>query len=103
MQLDHKLAFIAGYIDGDGSVCARSPSISITGNATILGWIKGILDKFSPNKTRTKESMVRPITKASEGVSEYGIAGRRAEKVIRTITGMGLPLMQRKWKNKLIT
>lgn len=92
-----ELAFISGYLDGDGSVSGRGPSIQITGNSQMLKWIKSVFDCFSPNLKEYKNADVRQITKAADGICSYNIYGKRVDKIIKAILAMKLPLLERKW------
>jgi len=100
---DEILAFIAGYIDGDGAmnkykIKSKSKKlkynqylhIMIVGSRDMLLWIKSIVDKLFPRKNA---SNVTPLKK----IFSYRFAGTRAEGFAKLIKALHLPLFKRKW------
>lgn len=76
------LAFITGYIDGDGCIFTEKPptghlrlGIQVTGTYEVLCWIKHLFDEIAPSKYPAK---VRCIGK----VYSYKIVGKKAETIL---------------------
>lgn len=101
-QLDHQLAFIVGYLDGDGWICYENRvgakpviQVGVCGTYNLLYWMKGVLDGISKSETGS----IRKKNKARS--YEYRFGQRKALSLLRSVTNLGLPLMERKWQ-KLI-
>lgn len=94
-------AYIAGFLDGDGSIHASlnswspgSLTISVGGRRAILEWIKAWFDLWAPRRYN-----IRPanVSKVKRNFWHYGVSGGRATAIWEKFSAMGLPLMQRKW------
>lgn len=95
-----KLAWIKGYIDGDGC-------LSITNNhkvcigiisscPAILHWIKAIIDPIFPTSY-----MDREYSNVNENATEswqYNVNGYRGIRIIDTLSRLPTPELARKWK-----
>lgn len=95
------LAFIVGYLDGDGSIhmslqqykdsTYRSVVISFRGTGDLLGWIKAQFDRLVPPH-RGEASVIE-----SGRYPEYKVRGKRAEAIIRVLASLDVPRLERKW------
>jgi hypothetical protein len=106
---DNALAFIAGYIDGDGSVLlgfkqrkrvSDYPEISISAAGTfeVLSWIKCIFDEMCPPDINRTSSQV--LKQKDTNIWVYKIGGTRAVCIIETLLKLSLPIrLKRKWDN----
>lgn len=91
------LAFIIGYIDGDGCIftekVAKQPlrvGLQVTSTREVLVWIKGWMNALAPS--------VRMSRVAQTGkVCSYKIVGRKTESVLRTLLALPTPKLERKW------
>lgn len=94
LSFNRKLAFIAGYIDGDGSIYTQHgklPTIEILGTYEMLDWI---------NKTLKKYNFNNKISKAKKTSSISRIKFQGTGKIIalcKNIRKLKLPLLERKW------
>jgi hypothetical protein len=91
------LSFIAGYIDGDGSIGQYSnknghqyAKISVCGTKEILDWVKETLSEFG-----YKPAGVYKIKSAK--CYQMAINGYEAVRLYKEINKLGLPLNKRKW------
>lgn len=98
------LAYIAGIIDGDGTVRISNIKqgldvlkISVTsGSPPVLDWIKSVFDDYFPDVRYSAGVWKRKTSYV------YEIAGGRASKVAKEIMSLNLPLLECKW-SKAIT
>ena len=95
---DLSLAFIIGYIDGDGCVFVeklmKQPlriGIQITSTREMLDWIKHWLDALAPSPR-----MAHVIQTGK--VCSYKIVGQKTEEVLRTLLALPTPKLDRKWR-----
>lgn len=88
---EQSLAFIAGYIDGDGSYTTANglPRLKIVGTKSILEWIKSTLSAGSANVRAVKNSQCY----------EIAYTGKVAILARSRYIEMNLPFMERKFKN----
>ena len=94
---ENELAFIKGYIDGDG--CIDEPidiigkkrlRISIVGTKKILEWIRGTLtDEYN----LTSKTRVLP----HENIYRYAINGKNAIIAAKNLSCLKTPGLHRKW------
>lgn len=102
LRLDNSLilCFIAGYIDGDGSIYQTSNTyklkeyktvnISIRGTESILLWIKDAFDSMFISQ--------RPCSLSFHDKHyQYRVSGKRAIEIINCVNSLNLPILQRKW------
>ena len=98
---DNGLAYIIGYIDGDGSISETrghykqavyfSKAISVRGTIAVLIWIKQVFDaSFSSSRSD-------PGVHVYQGHAQYRVAGRRAEQIIAALKQLDTPKLARKW------
>jgi hypothetical protein len=104
LSFEHSLAFIIGYIDGDGSICKTVDKIeknnkvidkefivlSICGTYEMLCWIKKFFDTLIPTPKLAN------VLKTGN-IYRYGIKGDRAIKLIKQLKLIGVPKLERKW------
>lgn len=99
-ETEHIISFLAGYIDGDGSIgystykwkdVVRKSTFHINwlGTQQLLEWSKlqliPILGEGKSNVNKHK------------GIFIYGVSGARAEQFKSIVLSMGLPILERKW------
>lgn len=89
-DLDEKnaMAYIIGYIDGDG--CVSKKSVQLIGTKEVLTWIKGWFDYWAPIK---RMANVRPF----KNYSLYSVGGKRAMSLLLTMLSVAVPRLERKW------
>jgi hypothetical protein len=97
-----KLSYLAGLIDGDGSVRinkvkqAEILRIGICGGSNkILTWIKCLIDELVPPENRSFE--LAQIRKNRGNTEALEITGTRASKLAYLVRQLNLPVMPRKW------
>ncbi len=97
LSLKQSLAFIAGYIDGDGCIFKEQPptghlrlGVQITGTYEILCWIKALFDKIAPSEY---QASVRCVGR----VYSYKIVGKKAELILEALLQIATPKLERKW------
>lgn len=101
------LAYIAGYIDGDGSILTIPSGknkneilvIEITGRKEFLIWVKNFIDKTLPVGKNLMVSNVREINNI---YARYKTSCNRAKILYERIKSLNLPLMERKWGGNLV-
>lgn len=88
---DQRFSFIAGLIDGDGSIFNKSKNIiSIVGDEKILLWIKEVLNEIVD---------VSKISINKKGkISSFAITGNRCIEIKDKMKKLNIPLMERKWE-----
>lgn len=94
------LAYIAGYIDGDGCINIDKSReggirISMLGTENVLLWIKTILDKVS-DYNYNNQGLASPCKRGN--IFQYQIRGKRARDIFDAIQSLRLPVMKRKWE-----
>ena len=92
LSREQKLAFIAGYIDGDGSYSYhpsknnRRPLLHILGTESFLNWV-------------LRELNIEGVSINKRGeISEVSITGDKAIKARAVYIDMDLPFLERKYK-----
>lgn len=91
---DNIWSYIAGYIDGDGSISISPWRIQLIGTKALLSWIKGHFDIAAPSDR--KLAQVIKSKKCKQYL--YSVSSRRAEKILSMISNRDVPLLERKWK-----
>jgi hypothetical protein len=86
------LAYIKGYIDGDGGVYHHRDrtTIYLVGTNVVLSWIKDIFDELSSSK---RAANVLP----KGNVYQYAVHAGRRRKIFRCLKRIMTPEMVRKW------
>ena len=94
---DASLAFITGYIDGDGCIFTEQLQrgnlrlgVQITGTREMLLWIKSWFDTLAPIR---RQSNVCSVGK----IYSYKIVGRKTETILGLLVDMPTPKLPRKW------
>lgn len=94
---DLSLAFITGYVDGDGCVFTETPrtgrlrlGLHLVGTKEVLLWVQSWFNAIAPSQHTAN---VHPCGK----VWTYKIVGRKAEAVSRAFLAMPTPKLNRKW------
>lgn len=104
--LAHKLAYIRGYIDGDGFVTCDPAegvmSVNVCGlNREMIAWIKDVVDGMSlPTAKKAPPPMVRQAV--DENCYYYGIRGFRAAILFELLRRLPVPHLARKWDNPAV-
>ncbi len=106
LQLDnlrHIIAFIAGYIDGDGSIYTPSDrhcdtSISLVGTKDILQWIAGYVDVLCPSSYHSNTPSAKPKACSKSRAWTYAFGGNRAINFYHLAQQLSLPWLTRKWQ-----
>jgi hypothetical protein len=104
LNYENSLAFIAGLIDGDGSIVIPSnsdkwghlyPVISITGTRNLLEWVKTIFDNICPSIYGIN-ARVLPIKNCKS--FSYKVGGNRAYHILKELQKVNTPTrLVRKW------
>lgn len=92
-SLENKLAFIVGYIDGDGCVYkdGKYIGIHVLGTKEVLEWMKDIFDLISIPSKRN------PKVRKRNNIFEYKIVGKRAKEIKKILENIDVPKLDRKW------
>lgn len=95
------LAFIKGYIDGDGFIGLPEGfsylRLEVLGTLELLEWIKGIVDFLSGHLRRVKKSSnIR--CREDNNVYIYQVGGKQAEAFLSILYNLDTPFLARKWK-----
>lgn len=98
LSRENSLAFIAGYLDGDGCIFQEKPptghlrlGVQVTGTHEVLRWIKNWFDEIAPSKYQANVCSVGRVY-------SYKIVGKKAALVLRGLLHMPSPKLGRKWK-----
>lgn len=97
-----RLAFLKGYICGDGCISMTVEDrvhIGITSSCkVILDWFKALVDELFPFSYMDRTHSV--VTKNKESDSwQYNINGNRALRIISILSKIPTPCLKRKWEN----
>ncbi len=98
-----RLAYLRGYIDGDGclAVCdcvdGERFNIGIVSSCqSILEWIKQLVDRVFPISYRGTTTSVNRST--SSDVWDYKVNGHRALRIVHILSRIPTPELARKWR-----
>jgi hypothetical protein len=103
-NIDMRLSFIAGLIDGDGSVGVYkngkkkklSPIITWSGTKDILEWVKDNIDALVPRMRKArKTACVNKI--GSTNCFSFRLGGPRTMRFYNKIRNIDIPKMELKW------
>jgi hypothetical protein len=93
-------SFIAGYIDGDGSIDLSHPfkkiRLRIYGTSPFLWFIKDYFDQWY-RSYNGRISTVKPMG----NIYNYTIIGKRTKAIAKDFLKLGVPLLRRKWSRAL--
>lgn len=104
--IQQKLAFLRGYIDGDGSISTiRNKTyinISIaSSNYSILEWVKNLIDSL--NLPYINKGTGNNIKKRSEeSCFDYKINSFKCSVLFQILSNLDIPRLERKWDNPII-
>lgn len=97
---EHALAFLIGYIDGDGCISIEKPKkrsprlrLSIIGTYNMICWAKTIFDEIAPFSTNANPRKVGKVF-------QYSIASKKALHVLSYLQKVNVQKLGRKW-NKI--
>lgn len=100
LSYQNSLAFIIGYIDGDGCISYETPSrgkprlrLSLIGTKEMLRWIKTQFDFISSKHIKSK-------IRKNKSMWVYCIAGSKAAAVLKQLQNVTKYKLERKW-NKI--
>lgn len=103
-SMDHKIAFIAGYIDGDGCIMWSGGKfyLDVLGTESVISFIKEVFDTIIPIPENGigRGSMLdlsKYNNKYSFSLYKYRISGKRAIAICQHIKQYPLPFLERKW------
>ena len=100
-SMDHKIAFAAGYIDGDGSIFESDGTLylSMLGTESVIKFIKEVFDEIVPipDNGKGRGSLVNMEGKYSFPLHKYTLSGVRAVAICQYIKQYPLPFLERKW------
>jgi hypothetical protein len=90
------LAFIAGYIDGDGwrTKSRNTPCIGFQGTKRVVNWICDYLNKHFPATSAVTEARKRKDSRCYQAT----IYGSRVNFLQYQVNLLDLPVLKRKWK-----
>lgn len=104
VQKNHILAFIVGYIDGDGSIvvwkdkCRKDhvrKEISILGTNELLSWIKDFINSNYANKIGF--SGLDASVRVKNNIHCYKFSGNKLQLFVEDISTLDIPKLERKW------
>ena len=103
-SMDHKIAFIAGYIDGDGCIMWSGGKfyLDILGTESVITFIKEVFDTIVPiPENGIGRGSMLDLSKYNNRYSfplyKYRISGKRAIAICQYIKQYPLPFLERKW------
>lgn len=106
-KLNHYLllAWLAGYIDGDGTIFADKDGSRIwiefaSASEHIIKWIREFVNITFNEKITNK--IDRYFKKPNSNCFHFHVAGIRAAIVIDYLSQFNLPTLDRKWKNPVL-
>ncbi len=103
--MDHKIAYAAGYIDGDGSIFWSGGKfyLSFLGTESVVRFIKEVFDEIVPipDNGKGRGSLINMEGKYSFPLYKYTLSGKRAIAICQYIKQYDLPLLERKWSKVL--
>jgi hypothetical protein len=96
---EHIIAFIRGYIDGDGGIYEESGlntnMIRLRGTEPTLNYIRKQFDLWVPESLFPKTSEVHKFD--YEAVASYRVTGKRGWKLLQHLTTVNTLYLRRKW------
>lgn len=103
--LKHKLAYIKGYIDGDGCITQDGTKsgiiFSICGcNKEMIEWIKSVIDSLNlPSLSNREDTVTR---REGESCYYWRLGGLSAAILHQLLVRVPTPSLERKWKTPKI-
>jgi hypothetical protein len=100
-SMDHKIAFITGYIDGDGTIFESDGKLylGVLGTESVVKFIKEVFDEIVPipENGKGRGSLTNMEGKYSFPLYKYTLSGVRAIAICQYIKQYDLPFLERKW------
>lgn len=88
-------SFVAGYIDGDGSITKDGQMIRMVGTEMLLSWIKKYMDTHYSTGRQIISGL--QYNRRCPEIYEYSFGKSRAYGILETIAEYKLPVLARKW------
>ncbi len=98
-EKDFILAFIIGFIDGDGSIETNKTHLAISFNSSadkLINWIKEKMDEYFPWSLRGFSNIRK---QERDNCYQFYIHGTRAAIIFDTLSKFNVPKLARKWEN----
>ena len=100
-----QLAFLIGYINGDGCIHFQQKTkniiIKFTSSSVImLQWIKDLIEKLGLPRKTSRIKNIRKISHAN--CYEYSISGLSAIYLFELLKQVPVPVLDRKWNNPIV-
>lgn len=101
VEFDKIMAFIKGYIDGDGSIYDLERdkgvfNIGIAGTENMLSWIRDRFESIVPPKKVDSQKVFKGVG----NYYTYNVWGSRAEVLINLFKDLKTPYLKRKWNQE---
>ena len=102
-DIKHKLAYILGYFDGDGSVSVGKDNILAlsvcSSNKTILEYIRDLFESFNiPRLNNAYGNNLILDARDNKSLYIYRVGGFRACVIYEILMRLNIPCLERKWK-----
>ena len=105
LTTEQKIAFVAGYTDGDGSIgCYGSYGMlhyQVIGGLPLMQYIKDLFDKIvkCPEQGDRGSGCLVKLSeeKYTFPIYRYTLSGKRAIQILQKIKELALPFLERKW------
>lgn len=93
-----KLAYIIGYLDGDGWLCLNSNKRAlriayVSSSYAILIWIKSVIEMYFKLKTPKVYKVI------NKNYYTYTIADKNSPHIFNKLKSIDVPKLSRKWEN----
>lgn len=101
-SLQHRLAYIRGYIDGDGTVTCDpggAITIGICGiNREMIAWVRQVIEDMElPKAKKARPALI--FQAGGENCYYYNVRGFRAAVLFELLRRLPTPHLSRKWDN----
>lgn len=97
-KLELKLAFLVGYLNGDGWISVGKNNLAIgfvSSSTNILNWIKKLIDSLNlPQKVKRETAL-----SDKKGCHSISYGGTRAIYLYWLLKRVPVPILDRKWNN----
>ena len=98
---DLLLAYIIGFLDGDGYISTsdnnRIEFGFTSGCIGILEFIQNVVDNLVPVTSKIYHAKVREASRNNSVLYTYKVTGQRAYKILSSLDKINVPKLQRKW------
>lgn len=95
LDLDNALAYVIGYIDGDGCIHKTKKGLvilNIVGTEELLKWIKTQFEKIS-----AETSVIRILKFKHARCHQLQVRGKRAKAILALLRDLPIEKLERKW------